>query len=118
MSRPGFPGATFIYAHARTGMFWPFLEVARAGRAQSMVGMRAWVYTSDDQRFAYQVVEVQQHVLSLEPAYRETAEELILQTSEGPVGTPGKLILIAKPLGVEPAASAEAEVPAHPRRCA
>ncbi len=43
LSRPGQPGTTFIYAHARTGMFLPILTSSDA----SMKGMLVEVYTSD-----------------------------------------------------------------------
>jgi Sortase domain len=118
MSRPGWPGTTYVYAHARKGMFLPILEASWVAGGRSMVGLRVEVYTSDNRRFTYEVVDVQRHVVSLESAYRNTAEQLILQTSEGPVGTAGKTILIGVPRSDEPAPSAEANPVAKPVRCA
>ena len=118
MSRPGRPGTTYLYAHARSGMFLPILEAAQSDARRSMVGMRVEVYTSDDRLFTYQVTEVMRHVESLDLAFRATSEQLILQTSEGPAGTPGKTMLIARPDGEIAASAAEAQPSARPVRCA
>jgi hypothetical protein len=117
MSRPGQPGTTYLYAHARTGMFLPILEAAQVRRGRSMLGMEVDVYTSDAQLFTYTVTEVRLHVVSLESAYLATIEQLILQTSEGPRGTPGKTMLIAAPRGAQPATPAEAMPAPKPVRC-
>ena len=117
MSRPGRPGTTYLYAHARSGMFLPILEAAEKGGRRSMVGMRVEVYTSDDRLFTYLVTEVVRHVESLDLAFRATSEQLILQTSEGPVGTPGKTVLIARPDGERAASTVEAQPSARPVRC-
>ena len=117
MSRPGRPGTTFLYAHARPGMFLPILEASLVSRGRSMVGMRVDVFTSDDRRFTYEVTEVRRHVVSLDEAYRVTAEQLILQTSEGPRGTPGKTMLVARPLDETAAQPGAAHPEANPVRC-
>lgn len=82
-----------------------------------MVGIRVDVFTSDDRRFTYEVTEVRRHVISLDEAYRVTAEQLILQTSEGPHGTPGKTMLVARPLDEAAAQPDEAHPEANPVRC-
>jgi hypothetical protein len=117
MSRPGRPGTTFLYAHARAGMFLPILEASRLRSGRSMIGARVEVYTSDDRLFTYDVTEVRRHVVSLEFAYRATAEQLILQTSEGPRGTPGKTMLIAAPRDEQRASRTDATPDAHPVSC-
>ena len=117
MSRPGRAGATFIYAHARPGMFLPILEASRVNEGSAMVGASVDVFTSDDRRFSYRVTEVRRHVTSLDFAYRATAEELILQTSEGPHGTPGKTIVVAEPTGDVAASRDDARPAARPVRC-
>jgi hypothetical protein len=117
MSRPGRPGTTFLYAHARTGMFLPILEAARRDQGAEMLGMTVEVYTSDNRLFTYQVSEVRRDVESLDFAFRATAEQLILQTSEGPHGTIGKTLLIALPRGEQPASARDAQPPAHPVAC-
>jgi hypothetical protein len=120
LSQPGNDRATYLYAHARDGMFGPIYERAilgRSGGAKSMIGMVVQVYTSDDFLYEYTVTEVRLHQLTLDDAIRATTEELWLQTSEGPKGTPGKTQLLAKPLIVLPADHAAAHPKAKPVDC-
>ena len=107
LSQPGFGKATYLYAHAREGMFLPLLTTK--GRAQR--GSVVEVWTSDDVLFTYEIVEVRRAQTSLDDPLSATSEELWLQTSEGPKGTVGKTQVIAMPLGSEPADPADA----HPR---
>ncbi|HZC32118.1 MAG TPA: hypothetical protein VE640_02400, partial [Candidatus Bathyarchaeia archaeon] len=93
LAQPGSGRATYIYAHARDGMFGPIYQRAilkQHGGPSSMIGMAVEVYTSDDQLFLYEVSKVFLHQLNLDAAARATTEQLWLQTSEGPKGTPGK----------------------------
>jgi hypothetical protein len=117
MSRPGRPGTTYLFAHAREGMFLPILEASRVADGRSMVGMEVDVFTSDGRRFTYEVTRVLRHVVSLEFAFRATNEQLILQTSEGPRGTPEKTTVIAVPREERPATSADARPEADPVPC-
>jgi len=120
LSQPGFGRATYLYAHARDGMFGPIYERAilkKSGGPKSMIGMLVQVYTNDDQLFEYEVTEVRLHQLNLDDAARATTEQMWLQTSEGPRGTPGKTQLLAKPLLVLPADHAEANPKPHPVVC-
>ena len=121
LSQPGNGRATYLYAHARDGMFGPIYERAilkKHGGPKSMVSMLVQVYTSDDLMFEYEIVEVRLHQLNLDAAIGATEEELWLQTSEGPKGTPGKTQLLAKPLITIPVSHAEAHPKAHPVTCA
>jgi hypothetical protein len=120
LSQPGNGGATYLYAHARDGMFGPIYERAilkKSGGPKSMVGMIAQVYTSDDLLYEYAVTEVRLHQLDLDDAVHATSDELWLQTSEGPKGTPGKTQLLAKPLIALPADHEAAHPPARPVSC-
>ena len=117
MSRPGRPGTTFVYAHARSGMFLPILEASRIREGKAMIGMRVEIFTSDNRLFTYEVSEVRRRVLSLDFAYRATTEQAILQTSEGPRGTRGKTLLIAFRLDEQPASRSDAQPVAHPIAC-
>jgi Sortase domain len=99
LSQPGYPGTTYLYAHARKGMFLPLLVTAD----RAMLGMLVQVYTSDDQVFLYEVTRVLRHQTSLDVAFAARDEQLMLQTSEGPRGTIPKTMLIARPLSVGPA---------------
>lgn len=118
LSQPGSPGATYLFAHAREGMFLPLLRTADA----KMVGMLVQVYTSDDQLFLYEITRVMRHQDSLDFAFRATEEQLILQTSEGPrAGVAGHtglvMMVLARPLSVGPADPKAANPIAKPLIC-
>jgi hypothetical protein len=120
LKQPGQGGATYLYAHARDGMFGPIYERAirkRHGGPDSMLGMLVEVYTSDDKVFTYQVAEVRLDQRNLNDALAATTEQLWLQTSEGPKGTPGKTQVIATPLTVGDADHAAAHPTAKPVNC-
>lgn len=121
LAQPGSGRATYLYAHARDGMFGPIYERAilkRSGGPASMIGMIVEVYTSDDVVHEYTIREVRLHQLTLDDAIQATTEELWLQTSEGPKGTPGKTQVRAEPLIVLPADHAAAHPTAKPVNCA
>ncbi len=113
--QPGEPGGTFIYAHARIGMFLPLLtESTRAGGGR-LPGMLVYVYTSDSKVYTYRIDQVQRHALYLPPPSH--SGRLWLQTSEGPRGTRPKLILVATQVGVAAAPYAASHPAARPVRC-
>ncbi len=121
LHQPGEPGATYLYAHARTGMFLPILEQSRIDNGKRMVGMLVQVFTSDDMLFLYEVTEVRRHVVSLDKAFATKEETLWLQTSETARGPEGvvqpKVQLVARPLSSGPADHAEAHPKAKPIFC-
>jgi len=120
LAQPGSGRATYIYAHARDGMFGPIYQRAilkQHGGPSSMIGMAVEVYTSDDQLFLYEVSKVFLHQLNLDSAARATTEQLWLQTSEGPKGTPGKTQLLATFVAVVGADHAAANPTPHPVVC-
>jgi hypothetical protein len=118
LSVPGYEGVTYLYAHAREGMFLPILEASLVDDGRAMLGLAVRVYTSDDQVFTYRVTEVHRHVPTLAPALAVRDEELWLQTSEGPSGTIGKLELVAEPVSSAVAPRGEARPTPRPRFCA
>lgn len=117
LGQPGEGRATYLYAHARAGMFGPIYELAHAGRQRKMLGMIVQVYTSDDRLYLYEIHEIRLHQTSLDDAFSATTEQLWLQTSEGPKGTPGKTQIIAVPLSVGNADPADAHPTPHPVAC-
>ncbi|HKG56139.1 MAG TPA: sortase [Candidatus Limnocylindrales bacterium] len=123
LGQPGGKRATYIYAHARTGMFLPLLEGSKINNGARLKGMIVKVYTSDDQLFLYEIREVRRHALQadLDDAVTATTEQLWLQTSEGPRGAPGvvtpKLMIVAFPLSSQPANHADAHPRAKPLVC-
>jgi hypothetical protein len=117
LHQPGQPGATYLYAHARTGMFLPILDSSKINNGRRMKGMLVQVYTTDDQLYLYEIVEVRRHVTTLDAALADKREAVWLQTSEGPVGTFEKTQVIATPLGHGPADHKEAHPKADPVFC-
>lgn len=113
LRQPGQGGATYLYAHARTGMFLPLLETSE----KKQLGMVVEVWTSDDFRFLYEIVDVRRNQTSLDDPLSAESEELWLQTSEGPRGTVGKTQVVALPLSVERADPADAHPTAKPVDC-
>lgn len=113
LHQPGQDKATYLFAHARTGMFLPLLETP--GKQQHGIVVEVW--TSDDYRFLYEIVEVRRDQRTLDAPLAATSEELWLQTSEGPKGTPGKTQVIARPLSVERADPKDAHPKPKPVDC-
>ena len=102
MKQPGQGGATYIYAHARVGMFWPLLVESKRNNGERMLGMTVEVYTSDSWRYVYTITEVRRHTTTLTDAFNATVEQLWMQTSEGPEGTIPKLQVVADFLSAAP----------------
>lgn len=117
LGQPGQGRATYLYAHARTGMFLPLLDASLVQNGKSMLGMVVEVWTSDNQRFLYDITEVRRHQTDLADAANATSEQLWLQTSEGPKGTVPKLQVVAEPLSQEAADPADAHPVAKPLVC-
>jgi len=118
LGQPGQGRATYIYAHARPGMFEPLLRRSeRPDDGKSMVGMTVEVYTSDDWHFLYTITEVRRHTRDLDDAVSATTERLWMQTSEGPYGTVPKLQVVADFLSAEKTDPKSAHPGAHPRIC-
>ena len=119
LSQPGSPGTSYLFAHARDGMFLPLLLQSRIDNGSAMLGMLVQVYTSDDQLFLYEITRVLRHQSVV---YNEPAEQLALQTSEGPrKGVPGYtglvLVIVAQPLSSGPADHAAAHPTPQPVTC-
>lgn len=118
---PGLPQATYLYAHARTNMFLPLLTRSETNNGASMIGMWVEVYTDNDERHVYEITEVIRHVpddsSSLNRAASAKTDQLWLQTSEGPYANSTKLQVVAEPVGVLPAAQADAHPTSHGNVC-
>ena len=68
---PGRRRATYLFAHARDGMFLPIFEQSQdQQRPAKMLGMIVQVYTSDDQLYLYEIDKVRRHQLTLDAAVR------------------------------------------------
>lgn len=117
LGQPGQSRATYIYAHAREGMFLPLLTASQKNDGRRMLGMTVEVYTSDNYLFLYTISEVRRHTLNLNDAINTTTERLFMQTSEGPNGTVPKLQVVADYLSSEPTDAKAAHPKPHPRIC-
>jgi hypothetical protein len=117
LSQPREVGVTLIYAHARKGMFLPLLERSRVNNGASLIGATVKVWTSNNIVSTYQITRVRRHVTSLDGVFDIGAEQLWIQTSEGPRGTVAKLIVVAKRVGYAAADYASAHPSAHPVTC-
>jgi hypothetical protein len=119
LGQPGSGFATYLYAHAQPGMFLPMLDASRVQNGKQMLGMVVEVWTSDDQRFLYEITEVRRHVPFNEAfveALNAGREELWLQTSEGR-GEQPKLQVVALPISQEAADPVDANPDPKPRTC-
>ena len=116
--QPGEGKATYLYAHARDGMFGPIYQLAiEKKNAKKMLGMVVQVYTSDFKLYLYEIREYRLHVTNLDGPLSATKEEMWLQTSEGPKGTPGKTQLRAFLISVSDAGAKESMPKARPVKC-
>jgi hypothetical protein len=118
LGQPGQGRATYIYAHARAGMFLPLLTSSQMNDGQGMIGDIVEIYTGDNYLWKYRIAQVHRHTLNLDDAFAAKTEEVFLQTSEGPRGTIAKLQVIAKFVSVVATDWRSAHPVAHPRRCA
>ncbi len=119
LGQPGEGRATYIYAHARTGMFLPLLTQSKVSNGNKMLGMVVEAWTNDDQRFLYVISEVRRHVPTTSAfiaPFAVKAEQLWLQTSEG-VGPMPKLQVVAEFLSQEAAPHDEANPVPKPVNC-
>lgn len=117
LGQPGQGRATYIYAHARDGMFLPLLIASQDNNGQQMIGYVVEVFTSDNYVFLYTIAEVHRHVKDLSAAFAATTERLWLQTSEGPYSNAPKLQVVANFLSESKTDPASAHPAAHPRIC-
>lgn len=117
LPQPGWGRATYLYGHARTGMFLPILTASEIDNGAKMLGMIVQVYTSDDRLFLYEIREVRRHQTSLADAIAATTDQMWLQTSEGPKGTLGKTQVVATLLSEGNADPADAHPTPKPVVC-
>ena len=116
--QPGEPGTTYIYGHAREGMFLPLLTGAEHQNGADMIGSLVEVYTDDDLRYVYVISQVKRHAVDFSIADAPPGvSQLVLQTSEGPRGTVPKLQVLAELQDVLPADHGAAHPKARPRAC-
>jgi hypothetical protein len=117
-NQPPERGVTFLYAHARTGMFLPLLTASQVNNGASLLGRTVYVYTSDSRRHQYRITSVRRRQWSIQRALELTSRQLWLQTSEGPYATSTKLVVVAVPVGDPVLVARPVAVPTpQPRAC-
>src|SRR5262249_11836177 len=117
VAQPREPGITYIYAHARTGMFLPLLTRWRIDRGHSLIGKVVKVYTSDSTVSSYRIVAVRVTANATAGITSLSRERLWLQTSTGPNTTYPKLIVEAVRSSTVRTTYAAAHPTPHPIRC-
>jgi hypothetical protein len=117
--QPSQPGTTYLYGHAREGMFLPLLKASERNNGKGMIGDLVQVYTTDGTVYLYEIFEVKRHSrdFALADDVPPGEQRLILQTSEGPKGTIPKLQVAARLVSIGTATLEEANPKAKPRDC-
>jgi hypothetical protein len=95
VAQPREPGVTFIYAHARTGMFLPLLTRWRYDHGASLIGATIKVWTSDSYVTYYRILRLRVTSDAMAGVTTLSRERLWLQTSTGPNTSYPKLIVEA-----------------------
>ncbi|MEA2550224.1 MAG: hypothetical protein QOI00_1042 [Chloroflexota bacterium] len=117
VAQPREPGITFIYAHARTGMFLPLLTSWRNNRGASLIGRTVIVWTSDSYANYYRIYKVRVTTNVMVGVTSLTRERLWLQTSTGPNTTYPKLVVEASRYKTVKSTYAAAHPTPHPLSC-
>ncbi len=121
--QPGQAGTTYIYAHARAGMFLPLLTASQVNNGSAMIGYSVLVYTSDSMVYWYSISVVRRGVIPGSAGEWDIAvaspgvQQLVLQTSEGPTDSSSKLEILAKFELVQQATFAASHPTPHPQVC-
>jgi hypothetical protein len=116
LSQPGFGKATYLYAHAREGMFLPLLRT----KGFDQRGQLVEVWTSDDWLYRYKISEIhrdQPYQTGLDAPSAATTEQLWLQTSQGPGRAFGYTQVVAEPMDARRADHDAAHPAPHPIVC-
>lgn len=116
-AQPREPGVTFIYAHARAGMFLPLLNRWKIRSGASLIGMTVKVWTSDSYVTYYRINRVRKTTNAMVGVFSLLRERLWLQTSTGPNGTYPKLIVEASRYKIAKTTYTAAHPTPHPVRC-
>jgi hypothetical protein len=117
VAQPREPGITFIFAHARTGMFLPLLTRWKIDRGASLIGRTVRVWTSDSYVSSYRIIKVRVTTNAMAGVTSLTRERLWLQTSTGPNTTYPKLIVEAARFSTVRTTYAASHPTPHPLGC-
>jgi hypothetical protein len=116
--QPSEQGTTYLYGHARDGMFGPLLTQWQRDHGKKMVGDLVLVYTKDDKRYLYGIFTAEVATdFSLARSVPAGESWVILQTSTGPNPTFPRLMVAARLIEVTDVSHAEANPTPHARDC-
>jgi hypothetical protein len=116
-TEPGVPGVSFIFAHARKGMFLPLLDEWNRNGQTRLVGLTVYVWTSDSRRHEYVITKAwKAKTINMDIAWTE-GERLWLQTSTGPNFTYPKLFIQARRVETITVPWSDAHPTARPVKC-
>jgi hypothetical protein len=107
---------TFVFAHARAGMFGALIVAARANPA-GLIGKEVLLWTGDGLRRRYRIARVLPASTGMEPITSMPSSWLVLQTSETDSSTGTKLVIGAEPVGEPVSDPGSARPTPDPRRC-
>ncbi|MGH2407979.1 MAG: sortase domain-containing protein [Candidatus Limnocylindrales bacterium] len=117
-AQPSEAGTTYLYGHARTGMFGPLYFTWLGDKGVSMIGDLVQVYTSDDKVYLYEIFTVvTSHTFDLARSVPAGESWVVLQTSTGPTAAPPRLIVAGKLLNVAETTHAAANPTPHALDC-
>jgi hypothetical protein len=110
--------ATFIFAHARKGMFLPLLKEWQQNKGSQLIGKYVYVYTSNNKMHKYRITSLATG-LTKQMALITSAgpDKLWLQTSTGPNYTYPKLFVKATWVSTSSVSYAAAHPKPHPYKC-
>jgi hypothetical protein len=110
--------ASFIFAHARTGMFLPLLKEWQQNKGSQLIGKYIYVYTSDNKMHTYRITSL---VTGLKTQMAKITsagvDKLWLQTSTGPNYTYPKLFVKSTWVSTVSVSYSAAHPTPHPRKC-
>jgi len=116
-AQPREPGTTFLYAHARRGMFLPLLTRYRTYGARGLIGRTVKVWTSDSYVSYYRITRASKTTNPMVGVFSLSSERLRLQTSTGPNYTYPKLIVDAIRYKTIKTTYSSSHPTPHPYRC-
>ena len=117
VSQPREPGITFLYAHARRGMFLPLLTQWRYNHGANLIGKTVKVWTSDSYVVSYRITKVRVTTNVMSGVTSLRYERLWLQTSTGPNTTYPKLVVEAARVSTVKTTYAASHPTPHIVRC-
>lgn len=110
--------ATFIFSHARKGMFLPLLKEWQQNRGSQLIGKYVYVYTSDNKMHTYRITSLATGLTTQMRLITSAGhDKLWLQTSTGPNYTYPKLFVKSEWVATTSVSYAAAHPTPKPYKC-